>query len=228
MNYTFLNSEKSDTSKIFGGSRIVKTHLEDYTVVGERSDIAETKMCIHSEFGRNNLIRNVIIGNGSYTGSNCIVKDAVIGKYCSISWNVSIGGANHSMNAASMYSNYWWKRTFVAEPNRVERVKVTKIGNDVWIGAGAIILSGVSVGDGAVIAAGSVVTKDVPRYMIVGGVPAKILRYRFSPEIIKELVRIKWWDWSDETIAANADILSRDLDENTLYKLIKIYEERGE
>lgn len=65
MNYTFLNSEKSDTSKIFGGSRIVKTHLEDYTVVGERSDIAETKMCIHSEFGRNNLIRNVIIGNGS-------------------------------------------------------------------------------------------------------------------------------------------------------------------
>ena len=74
------------------------------------------------------------------------------------------------------------------------------IGNDVWIGANVIILSGVSIGDGAIIAAGAVVTKDVEDYSIVGGVPAKLIKYRFSKEQIHRLQKIKWWDWSHEKI----------------------------
>lgn len=78
------------------------------------------------------------------------------------------------------------------------------IGNDVWIGANVIILPSVQIGNGAIIAAGAIVTKDVPDYAIVGGVPAKIIKYRFSQEIIAELNRIKWWDWSDEKIKENS------------------------
>lgn len=74
------------------------------------------------------------------------------------------------------------------------------IGNDVWIGANAIILQGVTIGDGAIIAAGAVVTKDVPPYAIVGGVPAKVIKYRFSDEVILKLLQIKWWDKPEEWI----------------------------
>ncbi|MNI40841.1 Chloramphenicol acetyltransferase [compost metagenome] len=81
------------------------------------------------------------------------------------------------------------------------------IGNDVWIGANAVILPGVTLGDGAVIGAGAVVTKDVPPYAIVGGVPAKVIRYRFTPEEIEVLLRIKWWEWEIEEIKSKAYLL---------------------
>lgn len=82
-----------------------------------------------------------------------------------------------------------------------------EIGNDVWIGSNAVILCGVKIGDGAVIAAGAVVTKNVPPYGVVGGVPAKIIRYRFPPHIVASLLRIKWWDWTMEEFEANFELL---------------------
>ncbi len=83
--------------------------------------------------------------------------------------------------------------------------KKTKIGNDVWVGKNAVIMSGVKIGDGAVIGSGAVVTKDVPDYAIVGGVPAKVIKYRFSQEQIKALKEIAWWNWDDKTIAERFD-----------------------
>ncbi len=83
--------------------------------------------------------------------------------------------------------------------------KKTTIGNDVWVGRNASIIAGVNIGNGAIIGSGAVVTKDVPDYAIVGGVPARIIRYRFSPEQIEALNRIKWWDWDDKTIADRYD-----------------------
>ena len=81
-----------------------------------------------------------------------------------------------------------------------------RIGHDVWIGANALILPEVTIGDGAVIAAGAVVTRDVPPYAIVGGVPARVIRYRFSPEMIDAFLEIKWWDWPLEKIKENFDL----------------------
>lgn len=86
-----------------------------------------------------------------------------------------------------------------------------KIGNDVWIGARAIILPAVTVGDGAIIGAGAVITHDVPSYAVVGGVPAKILRFRFDKDQIEKLLRIAWWNWSEKKIVENLDYFYGDV-----------------
>jgi hypothetical protein len=88
------------------------------------------------------------------------------------------------------------------------------VGNDVWIGYEALVLSGVRIGDGAVVGARSVVTKDVPPYAIVAGNPAKLIRYRFSPEVVEQLLDLKWWDKSEEWISQNmVYLLSEDFDD---------------
>lgn len=96
------------------------------------------------------------------------------------------------------------------------------IGNDVWIAAGAHVLRGVSVGDGAVIAANAVVTKDVPPYAIVAGVPAKVVKYRFSDTQIKSLEAIKWWDFSDEQLSTARELFNEKITEDTIAELKRI------
>jgi len=126
-----------------------------------------------------------------------------IGNYCSIAPRVTIllGGEHHH----DWVSNYPFSLLH-DEARHLSGYPLSKgdviIGNDVWIGYEALILSGVKIGDGAVIAARSVVARDIEPYSIVGGTPAKHLHYRFSPEIIEELLKISWWNWSFEEIRA--------------------------
>ncbi|MBG0761633.1 hypothetical protein BOO22_19695 [Vibrio cidicii] len=127
-----------------------------------------------------------------------------IGAFCNISAdNVTIAG-NHPITTVSTNTFTYSKKVgFVAKNRSIEHLtnlKKIKIGNDVWIGANVILLPGVSIGDGAVIAAGAVVSKDVPPYAIVGGVPAKLIKYRFEPEVIDGLLASKWWEWEDDKI----------------------------
>jgi acetyltransferase-like isoleucine patch superfamily enzyme len=137
--------------------------------------------------------------------------DLRIGSFCSIADRVDVFlGGNHRPDWVTTYP-------FPAFPERwpdargIEGVPATNgdvvIGNDVWIGSNATIMSGVTVGDGAVIGTDSCVTRDVAPYAIVGGNPARQLRLRFDPETIEKLLAIRWWDWSDERIAANARLL---------------------
>ena len=134
-----------------------------------------------------------------------------IGKFCSIACGTKFlfNSANHALDSLSTYPF----PLFFEEWN-LEKEKVTDawdnrgdivIGNDVWIGYEAVILSGVTIGDGAIIGTRAVVTKDVPPYTIVGGVPAKPIRKRFDEKMIKELLKIKWWDWTKEKIARNIE-----------------------
>lgn len=134
-----------------------------------------------------------------------------IGKFCSIACGTKFlfNSANHALDSLSTYPF----PLFFEEWN-LEREKVTDawdnrgdivIGNDVWIGYEAVILSGVTIGDGAIIGTRAVVTKDVPPYTIVGGVPAKPIRKRFDEKVIEELLKIKWWDWTEEKIARNIE-----------------------
>lgn len=127
-----------------------------------------------------------------------------IGKFCSIADDVTIFlGGNHRVDWVTTYPFSVLHQNF---PNAtsLEGHPATKgdvvIGSDVWIGQGVKILSGVKVGHGAVLAAGSVVTKDVEDYEMVGGNPAKHIKYRFAPEIIAELLKIRWWDWKEKRI----------------------------
>lgn len=140
-----------------------------------------------------------------------------IGNFCSIANGVKfLLGGQHQMGGVTTFpchcvlggGDSWGEKYDEAErkkngskPHRVRGTTI--VGNDVWIGHSAYILPGITIGDGAVIGTKSVVTKDVPSYAIVGGNPAKIIRYRFKEDIIEKFLKIKWWDWSDEKIYEN-------------------------
>lgn len=133
----------------------------------------------------------------------------IIGKFCSIACGVRflLNSANHTLQSLStypfplFYEEWNLKKESVADSwdNKGDII----IGNDVWIGYEAVILAGVTIGDGAIIGTRAVVTKDVPPYNMVGGIPAKQIRKRYSDDIISELLKIKWWDWEKERIAQN-------------------------
>ena len=135
-----------------------------------------------------------------------------IGAFCSIAKNVHFTEGNHPLQCITtsqiIYnSEFGFCNNNVSIHDLETRNDKSKIGNDVWIAANVMIMPGVCIGDGAVVAAGAVVTKDVEAYSVVGGVPAKFLKYRFSPKIIERLKKIKWWNWSDEQIKKNIDLL---------------------
>lgn len=134
-----------------------------------------------------------------------------IGKFCSLAGNISIFlDGEHQTKNISTYPFGYFKDFKIKEKCTFDTKGDVNIGNDVWIGYGVTILSGVNIGDGAVIGACSLVTKDIPPYTIVGGVPAKLIRKRFDDETIEKLLEIKWWNWSDEKIQKNIDILQSD------------------
>ena len=180
----------------------------------------------------NQVIANPNIIVGDYTMYNDFVNDPtefeknnvlyhypingdrlIIGKFCSIACGAKFlfNSANHSLTSLSTYPF-----PIFFEEWGLERAQVTRawdhkgdivIGNDVWIGYEAVILAGVTIGDGAIIGIRAVVTKDVPPYAIVGGVPAKPIRKRFHDDTIAALLALRWWDWPEERIAAHLDAI---------------------
>ena len=147
----------------------------------------------------NYIYGNIKMGKYSYiSGPGCIVCDCEIGNFCSIARQVSIGLPDHQVSFVSTSPFF--------NPSGGKQKPAPRIGNDVWIGAYAIICRGVTIGDGAVIGAGAVVTKDVPPYSISAGVPARHIRYRFSPEEIKKLEELKWYDWDDDKLKKYAPL----------------------
>lgn len=146
---------------------------------------------------------NVSFGRYTYCGYNCTMLNTNIGAFTSISDNVVIGGAMHPMDWVSTSTVFYHGRDSIKKlfsEYKREPDKVTEIGNDVWIGINVVIKQGVKIGNGAVIGMGSVVTKDVPDYSIYAGNPAKLIRYRFEPEIIEGLLESKWWNLPDEEL----------------------------
>ena len=186
-----------------------------------------------------NVVENSNIEIGDYTIYNDFIHDPrefqknnvlyhypinkdrlIIGKFCSIACGAKFlfNSANHKMASLSTYTfplffeEWGLKKENVAQA--WDQTGDIMIGNAVWIGYEAVILSGVTIGDGAVIGCRAVVTKDIPPYTIVGGVPAKPIRKRFDEETIKELQKIKWWDWPEEKIAGKIPaIQAGDLEE---------------
>lgn len=133
----------------------------------------------------------------------------IIGKFCSIACGVKFlfNCANHTLKSLSTYTFSLFYEDWELEKSNVASAWDNKgdivIGNDVWIGFEAVILAGVKIGDGAIIGTRAVVTKDVPPYSIVGGIPAKVIRKRYSPDIIEQLLSLRWWDWTKDRIKRN-------------------------
>jgi len=148
----------------------------------------------------NSLVLNSTIQRFSYVGRNSVIQNTRIGSFCSIANDVYIGLGTHPTELFSTSPLFYrvrntFKRKVVEQDYAFPEYQTIEIGNDVWVGARAIVLDGVKVGNGSIIAANAVVTKDVPPYAIVGGVPAKIIKYRFPDDKIARLQQCQWWSW---------------------------------
>jgi acetyltransferase-like isoleucine patch superfamily enzyme len=153
------------------------------------------------------------IGRYTYIGHDSVLQFSTVGRFCSVGPYVLCGLGQHPIGSfvstcTTFYRNPAPCLTLLEETIFHEEYIPVHVGNDVWIGARALIVDGVRIGDGAVVAAGAIVTKDVPPYAIVAGVPAKIIRYRFSEDIINKLLTIKWWDRDIEWLKSHIELFS--------------------
>ena len=156
------------------------------------------------------------VGEGTlYNGHIRIkgVSPVKIGKYCAIAENLHIISSSHDYSYPVLQNSFMEKFFGInheKNPDNIEKNKVT-IGNDVWFGDNCIVVPGVTIGNGCIIAAGAVVTKDIADYSVAGGVPAKVIKKRFSDDIIALLLEIKWWDWPEEKIKRNKAFFTTNL-----------------
>ncbi|EKT59812.1 MULTISPECIES: CatB-related O-acetyltransferase [Providencia] len=187
--------------------------------------------CIFSDNVRlykNTYLYNVSVGRHSYF-SNTFSAYASFGNFCSIGPNTIVGGlGKHPTDQISTHPIFFSTRkqsgrSFVEE-NHFTEFAQTIIGNDVWIGANAIVLDGVKIGNGVIIAAGAVVTKDIPDYAIVAGIPAKIIKFRYSENLINKLNNIKWWELDDERLREYAPLFIN----NNLKELVNSIQRHNE
>ena len=186
--------KKNKTCLFYKGSKISNSSFGKFNVVFENVKIINSK-----------------IDNDTYVQERTKIFNSEIGSFCSIGPNVSIGPGSHKINLVSTHPAFYQKnssllRTF-SDTDSNFRQKKTIIGNDVWIGEGSIIIDGVKIGNGSVIAAGAVVTKNVSPYSIVGGVPAKIIKFRFDKETIINLEKSKWWNFEEKWFYENSKLM---------------------
>jgi acetyltransferase-like isoleucine patch superfamily enzyme len=198
--YNFLLNQNiitlSAKGKIAADTVMKGVNIRGNVTVGEKSILKFVEIIGKVKIGNHTTI------NGPNVQILSKVNTIEIGSFCSIAKDVTIQEYNHRVDRLSTYN--FEKHIFSGKSidDVISKGAIT-IGSDVWIGTKSVILSGVTIGHGAIVAAGSVVTKDVPPYAIVGGNPARVIKYRFTAEIIERLLQIEWWRWPIEKIKVN-------------------------
>lgn len=194
--------------------------LSEQPLIHEGSVVKDCVFGRYTEIGTRNRISETTMGDYSYTGVDCEIWCTDIGKFSNIASHVRINATKHPMWRATLHhftyraGDYWPDAANESEFFEWRREHKVHIGNDTWLGHGCIILPGVTVGNGAVIGAGGVVSKDVAPYQIVGGVPAKLIRERFDAETAQRLDKLAWWDWEhDQLRNALDDFRSLDIEQ---------------
>jgi acetyltransferase-like isoleucine patch superfamily enzyme len=186
--------------------RLHKVRLENKTSVIQFGAVLEdSKIGEYTVLFKDTFIYKSVIGNHTYVQRKTSIYNAIVGPFCSIAENVVIGLAGHPTHYISSHPSFYDNQQplpyFFVDAKKFDQVFLeTKIGADVWIGHGAQIKSGVSLGVGSIVAAGAVVTVDVPAYSIVGGIPAKIIKKRFDEELCLQLEKSQWWTFSREKL----------------------------
>lgn len=209
--------------RVFSAELGADTHLADAVVVGHHARVVSSRLgarCVvdtHSTLHGCVLaadvaiqtrctLRDVSIGAYSYVAREAFLADVAVGAFASIGPRTLLGCGEHPADLVSTAPVFFSTRrqcgvSFAASDHAVERRTII-LGNDVWLGAQVFVRDGVVIGDGAIIAAGAVVTSDVPAYAIVGGVPAKLIRYRFPADAIRRLLALRWWTWDETRLRA--------------------------
>ncbi|MCR5041117.1 MAG: CatB-related O-acetyltransferase [Clostridia bacterium] len=171
------------------------------------------------------MLYSVRMGRHSYTGKNFTAWHCEIGAFCSISWNVSVGGADHDYERITTHSMLY-SPDFGFLPEGFEPydrfAAPCVIGSDVWIAANACVCRGVHIGNGAVVGAGSVVTRDVAPYTIVCGTPARPLKKRFSDEVIALLEESRWWELPDDYIKNHFSLFNAKADRTAAEQILEL------
>jgi len=184
------NTISNPTCKFYQDSIVIDSKLEGYNILFQEAQLFSTTL-----------------GKHTYIQKHTTIVNAQIGRYCSLAKNVSIGPGIHKVDGVSTHPAFFLKNTPLlktfTEKDLFNPTKKTVIGNDVWIGESVIIIDGVTIGTGSIIAAGAVVTKDVEPYSIVGGVPAKLIRFRFEKDLVHKLLNSKWWELNETEFINN-------------------------
>ncbi|MFC7406667.1 DapH/DapD/GlmU-related protein [Georgenia alba] len=175
-------------------------------VIHPTAEVADCRLGAYVEVGAHANLTESTLGAYSYVMQGGVAWCAEIGKFANIAAYTRINAPNHPMWRATQHhftyrsADYGLADGTDAEFFAWRRAHPVTLGHDVWLGHGAVVLPGVSIGTGAVVGAGAVVTKDVPAYTVVGGVPARPIRRRFDEETAERLQRLAWWDWSHEEL----------------------------
>lgn len=171
-------------------------------------EISDVRFGHYTEIGKGSRLSHCEIGDNSYCDRYADIANARIGKFSNIASFVRIGASDHPLETASCHhflyrSSDYWADAAPDEAFFMQRLsRRAVIGHDTWIGHGGVVKPDVTLGDGAVVAAGAVVTRDVAPYTIVAGIPARVLRARQPPEIAERLIALAWWDWDHARLGA--------------------------
>lgn len=213
--------------KVFRNAIVNDSILGEGCSIGDDTTIERCIFENNVSINRRSYINDSKVGRYTYMGINTIMNFTHIGRFCSLGRNVDIGGLTHDYNKVTTMPLFRYTQMRNGGGKIAEVPKhdeFCEIGNDVWIAAGTQIMRKVKIGDGAVVGGGAVVTKDVPPYAIVVGVPAKVIGYRCNVKQINALEQIKWWNWPKEVLDKYmGELCNNDISDNTIEMMYEIY-----
>jgi chloramphenicol O-acetyltransferase type B len=192
-----FDSTLGDRVQVQEGCSIFRSLMESQTVIYPRSRLSEVRF-----------------GSYSYVNEQALMRGVSVGRFSSIGPHFLCGYGEHPSDLVSTSPVFYSTRNqcgkSFADKDYFAEERATSIGHDVWVGTRVFVRDGVSIGNGAIVAAGAVVVKDVPDYAIVGGVPARVIRFRFADAVIRQLLEIEWWNWSEDKLREAQPLFVRD------------------